>query len=610
MKQATRPARTRTPGRVAAPDDAAFGPAWLRWLPGVRTALAYERGWLRHDLVAGLVLTAVLVPAGIAYAVAAGVPPIAGLYATIFGLLAYALFGPSRVLVLGPDSALVALILGVVLPLSGGEPQRAVALAAMMAVVTGVFCVIAGIARLGFVTELLSKPIRYGYMNGIALTVLVSQLPTLFGFSGGGDDLFGESRAFIEGLREGRLNPVALALGAGTLAAIVLLKRFRRVPAVLLAVVGAAVTVAALDLHTGSAVPVLGALPQGLPGFALPAIRSSDIAPVLMGGVAVALVAFADTSVLSRAYAARTRGASDPNQEMVALGAANLVAGLFQGIPVSASASRTPVAEAAGAKTQLAAVVGAVAVAALLMWAPNLLATLPKAALAAVVIAAALALFEIRDLRRIYRIQRWEFWLSIGCAAGVAALGAIQGIALAIVAAVIEFLWDGWRPHSAVLGRVDGVKGYHDIGRYPDARVVPGLVLFRWDAPLFFANAEFFRDRVLAAVAASPTPVRWLVVGAEPVTSVDVTAADILEELDKTLEAAGIDLCFAEMKDPVKDKLKRFGLFRRLGEQRFFATIGEAVSRYVEAEKVKWVDWEDRPVSRRPRRRSNEGDGP
>ena len=355
---------------------------------------------------------------------------------------------------------------------------------------------------------------------------------------------------------------------------------------------------AALDLSTRAGVPVLGSLPQGLPAFALPMIRSSDVAPVLMAGVAAALISFADTSVLSRAYAAQAGRPADPNQEMVALGAANLAAALFQGIPISASASRTPVAEAAGAKTQLAAVVGAVAVACLLMWGPDLLATLPKAALAAVVIASALSLFEIRDLRRIHRIQRWEFWLSIGCLVGVAVLGPMPGIGLAIVIAVIEFLWDGWRPHSAVLGRVDGVKGYHDIGRYPSARVVPGLVLFRWDAPLFFANAEFFRDRALEAVAASPTPARWLVVGAEPVTSVDVTAADIVEELDQTLHAAGIDLCFAEMKDPVKDKLKRFGLFRRLGEKRFFATIGEAVSSYVEAEGVKWEDWEDRRTGR------------
>jgi MFS superfamily sulfate permease-like transporter len=301
---------------------------------------------------------------------------------------------------------------------------------------------------------------------------------------------------------------------------------------------------------------VLGTLPQGLPGLAWPSIVASDITPVLLGGLAVALVSFADTSVLSRTFAGRTGTFVDPNQEMVGLGAANLAAGLFQGFPISASTSRTPVAEAAGARTQLAGVVGALAVGAMLLSAPDLLHDLPVAALAAVVIASAIGLIEVADLRRIWRIQRWEFWLSIGCLLGVALLGAIPGIGLAIVVAVIEFLWDGWRPHSAVLGRVDGIKGYHDITRHPQARRVPGLVLFRWDAPLFFANAEWFRDRVLDAVADSPTPVRWLVVGAEPITSVDVTSADVLDELDKTLSAAGIDLCFAEMKDPVKDKLE------------------------------------------------------
>ena len=262
--------------------------------------------------------------------------------------------------------------------------------------------------------------------------------------------------------------------------------------------------------------------------------------------------------------------------------------------PISSSSSRTPVAEAAGARTQLAGVVGAIAVALLLVVAPDLLQHLPDSALAAVVIASAIGLIEVTDLRRIYRIQRWEFWLSIVCFVGVAVLGAIPGIGLAIVIAVIEFLWDGWRPHSAVLGRAEGVKGYHDITRYPDARRIPGLVLFRWDAPLFFANAELFQDRVLDAVATSPTPVRWLVVAAEPVTSVDVTAADMLAELDETLHAAGVELCFAEMKDPVKDKLKRFGLFARLGEEVFFPTMGAAVSSYLETHAVDWVDWEDR----------------
>jgi MFS superfamily sulfate permease-like transporter len=339
---------------------------------------------------------------------------------------------------------------------------------------------------------------------------------------------------------------------------------------------------------------VLGSLPQGLPAFAIPWITHADIGPVLIGGLAVALVSFADTSVLSRSYAARTRSYVDPNQEMVGLGAANLAAGFFQGFPISSSSSRTPVAEAAGARTQLAGVVGALSVALLLLVAPDLLQHLPSSALAAVVIASAIGLIEVADLRRIFRIQRWEFWLSIACTVGVAVLGAIPGIGLAIVIAVIEFLWDGWRPHSAVLGRAEGVKGYHDIKRYPDARLIPGLVLFRWDAPLFFANAELFRDRALDAVAASPTPVNWLVVAAEPVTSVDVTAADVLAELDETLHAAGITLCFAEMKDPVKDKLKRFGLLERLAEQTFFPTVGAAVGGYLQTHAVDWIDWEDR----------------
>jgi MFS superfamily sulfate permease-like transporter len=311
-----------------------------------------------------------------------------------------------------------------------------------------------------------------------------------------------------------------------------------------------------------------------------------SLVPILTGGLAVALVSFADTSVLSRSYAARLRTPVDPNQEMVGLGVANIAAGFFQGFPISSSSSRTPVAEAAGARTQLTGVVGAIAIALLLLFAPALLQDLPNTALAAIVIASAVGLIEVSDLRRIYRIQRWEFWLSMTCFAGVAVFGAIPGIVLAIVIAVIEFLWDGWRPHSAVLGHVDQVKGYHDITRYPNARLIPGLVLFRWDAPLFFANAEFFHDRVLDAVASSPTPVRWLVVAAEPVTSIDVTSADAVFELDEQLHAAGIEMCFAEMKDPVKDKLKRFGLFAHFGEQSFFATVEEAVGAYVAAHPV------------------------
>jgi high affinity sulfate transporter 1 len=497
-------------------------------------------------------------------------------------------------LVFGPDSSLAALILAVVLPLSGGDPQRAVALAGMLAVVSGTVCILAGLLRLGFITELLSKPIRYGYMNGIALTVLISQLPKLFGFSIASHGPLRDLWAIVRAVLAEKGNSAAFAVGAGTLAVILLLKGRKRVPGILIAVVGATVAVGLLDLGARAGVSVLGPLPQGLPAFSIPWIGFADLSPILIGGTAIALVSFADTSVLSRVYAARTGLKVDPNQEMVGLGVANLAAGFFQGFPISSSASRTPVAEASGGKTQLTGVVGALAVALLLVVAPNLLRHLPTSALGAVVIASAIGLIEIGDLRRIYRIQRWEFWLSIACTIGVATLGAIAGIGISIVIAVIEFLWDGWRPYSAVLGRVDGLKGYHDLTRHPDAKQIPGLVLFRWDAPIFFANAELFRERVLEALGRAATTVSWLVVAAQPVTSVDVTSADMLAELDEALHASGVELCFAEMKDPVKDKLKRFGLFARLGEAAFFPTIGVAVSSYLETHLVDWLDWEDR----------------
>jgi high affinity sulfate transporter 1 len=589
--------KTTQPGRIDIQTTKLNRGGWVRWFPGLHTLRHYKSSWLRHDLGAGIVLTTMLVPVGIAYAEASGVPGINGLYATIVPLVAYALVGPSRILVLGPDSALAPVILAVVLPLSAGDPQRAVAIGGMMAVVSGIVCVSSGLGRLGFITELLSKPIRYGYMNGIALTVLLSQLPKLLGFPVGAKGPLRQVWAIVQKILEGNTNVAAFAIGTSTLALILLLKGKPRLPGVLIAVVAATVVVAVFHLATRAGVFVLGPLPRGLPLPKLPYVPVDDWTTVLMGGVAVALVSFADTSVLSRTYAARLRMPVDPNQEMVGLGVANLAAAFFQGFPISSSSSRTPVAEAAGARTQLTGVVGAFAIALLLVFAPQLLQDLPHPALAAVVIAAAIGLVEVSDLRRIYRIQRWEFWLSMTCFAGVAVFGAIPGISIAIVIAVIEFLWDGWRPHSAVLGRVERVKGYHDITRYPEARLIPGLVLFRWDAPLFFANAELFHNRVLDAVASSPTPVRWIVIAAEPVTSVDVTAADAIAELDDNLHQANIELCFAEMKDPIKDKLKRFELFTRFGEQTFFATLGEAVNAYLTSHPVDWVDWEDRAKS-------------
>jgi high affinity sulfate transporter 1 len=562
---------------------------WQRWLPGLQVLRNYQIGWLPNDLLAGLVLTAMLVPVGIAYAEASGVPGIYGLYATIVPLLAYALFGPSRILVLGPDSALVAIIIAVVLPLSDGDPLRAIALASGMALVSGLICIGAGLLRLGFITELLSKPIRYGYMNGIALTVLISQTPKLFGISIDSQGPGRDTLALVQDLLHGQGNLYAFAVGAGTLGIILLLKRFERVPGMLIAVVAATCVASLFDLQASHGVKVVGSLPQGLPSFAWPWFDLADLSAVLIGGGAVALVSFADTSVLSRTYAAKTRTVVDPNQEMVGLGAANLATALFQGFPISSSSSRTPVAEAAGARTQLTGVFGALGVALLLVFAPNLLQHLPNSALAAVVIASAIGLFEFKDLRRIYRIQQWEFWLSITCFVGVAILGAVPGIGLAVVIAVIEFLWDGWRPHYAVLGRVDGIRGYHDLSRYPHARRVPGLVLFRWDAPLFFANAELFQTCVLQAIAEASSPVRRIVVAAEPVTSVDVTSADMLIELEQQLRAAGIELRFAELKDPVRDKLLRLEVLEQIGSDIFQPTVGAAVDSYLQEHGVEWT---------------------
>jgi high affinity sulfate transporter 1 len=566
-----------------------------KWVPGVRTLRIYRRSWLPRDLVAGIVLTALLVPAGMGYAEASGLPAIYGLYATIVPLVVYAILGPSRILVLGPDSSLAPLIAAAILPLAVGAPEEAVALAGMLAILSGLLCVLAALARFGFITELLSKPVRYGYMNGIALTVLLSQLPKLFGFSIDAEGVIPEATAFIRGVADGETNTAALIIGLACLLVILGFKRWRpRIPGVLVAVVGATVAVGAFGLAQRYHLSVVGPLPKGLPSFQVPSVSTSNLDALLAGAIGIALVSFADTSVLSRTFAIRGGYRVDPNQELVALGAANVVSGLFQGFSVSSSSSRTPVAEAAGAKTQVTGLVGALAIALMLLFFPNLVRNLPDSALAAVVISAAIGLIEVAGVRKLYRLRRTEFALSIACFLGVAVLGVIEGIFIAVGLALLDFIRRAWRPYDAVLGRVEGLKGYHDVARHPDAKRIPGLVLFRWDAPLFFANAEVFADRLRLAIASSPTPVRWVIVAAEPVTDLDTTAADVLQQLDEELAAEGVDLRFAEMKGPVKDRLKRYALFERFGADHFYPTIGTAVDAYVDEAGIKWVDWEDR----------------
>ncbi|MEY3303967.1 MAG: hypothetical protein RLZZ139_2340 [Cyanobacteriota bacterium] len=584
---------TKPPPNIPSP-LAARPHGLARWMPIIAVLKNYQLPWLLQDIVAGLVLTAILIPAGMGYSEAAGLPAIYGLYATIVPLIAYAIFGPSRILVLGPDSALIPLISATVLPLSNGDPLQAIAIAGVLAILSGIICIVAGLARFGFITELLSKPIRYGYLNGIAVTILIGQLPKIFGFSVSGNTIWEALIGFVQGVQEGKTNTTALAIGLSCLLMILVLKRIApKISGVLVVVVVATIVSSLFDLAQRSGISVVGVLPQGLPMFQVPNIAPIKFDTLFSSALAIALVSYADLSVLSRTFAIRGGYKVDRNQELIALGIANIAAGLFQGFSVSSSASRTPVAEAAGSKTQITGVVGAICLAIVLWFAPMLLRDLPQAALSAVVISAGIAIFEIRGTLRLYQLRRFEFFLSIVCFCGVAILGVIQGIFSAVVLALIAFVWSAWRPHYAVLGRIDGIKGYHDVSRHPEARHIPGLVIFRWDAPLFFANAETFCEQVWQAVMTAPTTTRWVLVAAEPVTDIDLTAADAIAELDKTLCEAHIELCFAEMKGPTKDRLKRYGLFTKIGKDDFFPTIGQAVDMYLEVNKVEWHDWDE-----------------
>ena len=578
-----------------------------RWVPGLRTMREYRRSWLASDLIAGLVLTALLVPVGMGYAQAAGLPPITGLYATIVPLVAYAAFGPSRVMVLGPDSSLAAVIAAVILPLGGDDPEAAVALAGALAILTGLIILVAGIARLGFVTELLSRPVQLGYLYGIAVTILVGQLPRLCGFSIEGRGLLSEIRDFAQGVADGQVNRASLAVGVTGIVVILVLRRlWRTVPGVMVAVLVGIAAVTLFDLDQ-EGVQVLGVLPEGLPTFVFPAVELADLGALFSGALGIALVAVADTTVLSQSLASQRAETVDPNQELRALGAANLATGFFQGFAISSSASRTPVAVAAGARSQLTPLVGAIAIALLLVAAPGALRNLPLPMLAAIVITAALGLIDAPAVRRLYQVRRSEFVLWLAAFLGVALLGVLVGIFVAILLSLADFVRRAWRPHDAVLGREDELKGYHDIDRHPSARRIPGLLLYRFDAPLFFANAGYFRRRVRELVADATHPVRWVVVAAEPITDVDSSAADTLQQLLGELRQEHVTLAFAEVKGPVKDRLQRYGLFDAIGPDRFFPTIGTAVNGYIDATGTTWVDWEERPDPTTPGSPSADG---
>jgi high affinity sulfate transporter 1 len=552
---------------------------------------SYQGRWLAKDAVAGLILTALLVPQGMAYAELAGLPAITGLYTSILCLAGYAVFGPSKILVLGPDSSLGPMIAATILPLVGahGDPARAIALASMLGLLVGAITTLAGLAKLGFVADLLSKPTMIGYMNGLAVTIVVGQLPKLFGFSVEGDGFIKELRGFVDGLSRGETVTAALAVGLFGLFVIAVFQMWiPKIPAVLPAVILSIVAASLFNLDEHG-VSLVGTLPRGFPPFTIPHVRFSDLGLLFAGALGIAVVSLADTISTASSFAARSGEQVDGNREMVGIGAANLAAGLFQGFPVSTSGSRTAVAQQAGAKTQVTGLVGALGITLMLLFVPGLLRNLPQPTLAAVVIAAALSLADVPGTTRLFRQRRAEFALSIAAFLGVTLLGVLPGIAIAVALSIGNVFRRLWWPYETSLGRVPAMSGYHDLRSYPVAERLPGCAIYRFDAPLIFANARTFRDHILALARTEPPP-RWIIVAAEPITDVDTTAADMLEDLDEDLNGRGINLIFAELKDPVREKINRYGLTRTIDPAHFFATLDDAVAAFCRESGAGWVE--------------------
>ncbi len=541
-----------------------------QWVPGLRAVRTYRRQWARSDVIAGIVLAAILVPQGMAYAELAGLPPVTGLYTTIGCLVGYAVFGPSKILVLGPDSSVSPMIFAALVPLVvSGDTHRAIALAGMLAVIVAIIEIGMGVARLGFVADLLSNEVQVGYMNGLALVIIVGQLPKLFGFSTDAEGFGPELKAFFVHL-DSTLG-AALAVGLGVLAILLVLPRFTRtLPAVLVAIVAATAISAILDLHAHG-VPTVGSLPRGIPRPSLPWTKFADIGPLMIAAVGITLVSLADTIATSSSFGARRGEEVDPNQEMIGIGAANLAAGFLQGFAVSTSGSRTAVVEQAGAKTQLASVVGAGIVAVLLLFFNSLLADLPQSALAAVLIGAAFSLLDLRILLRYWRVRKSALALSVIASLGVIVLGVLQGIVIAVALAVAIYFRRGWQPHGAVLGRVDTTGGWHNVERYRDARQLPGIVVYRWEAPLFFANCSSFRTQVRRLVQSDHPS--WVVIQCEAITDIDVSAAQMLEQLDLELNARDVHMAFVEMRTRLQLLVQRYGLFETLDRDQFYPTL-------------------------------------
>jgi high affinity sulfate transporter 1 len=467
--------------------------------------------------------------------------------------------------------------------------MSAIVLAGMLSIMVGLIEIALGLGKLGFVADLLSSEVQVGYLNGLAVTIIVGQLPKLFGFSVDADGLIAETRAFFAGMADQLFNGTAAAIGVVSLVGIILMQRLiPKVPAVLVVVVLASLAVNLFDLQE-EGVKTIGVLPQGFPPLTVPTVPWADVPELFLGAVAIAVVALADTMSTASAFAARRGEQVHGDQEMIGIGAANIAAGFFQGFPVSTSGSRTAVAEQAGSKSQVTGLVGAAVITVVLVFATSLMQYVPQPTLGAIVIAAALSLADIGGTRRLWRQRRMEFWLSIIAVLGVAFLGVLPGIVVAVTLSILNVFRRTWWPHQTELGRTEGTSGLHDVRRHPDAEVLPGLVVYRFDAPLIFANARMFSEAIRGLVT-DGRELRWIVIAAEPVTDVDTTAADMLVDLDEWLNARSVSLAFAEVKDPVREKIQRYELERTIDPAHFYPTLDEAVAAYMAQTGATWQD--------------------
>lgn len=575
--------RGGTPGGRPATARPAAGRGLLRTLlPGPALALAYRREWLRGDLVGGLTVAAYLVPQVMAYATVAGLPPVTGLWASVPAMTIYAVFGSSQRLSVGPESTAALMTAATVGPLAAGDPERYARLAAGLAIVVGLLALVCRVIRLGFVADLLSKPILVGYMAGIALIMIVGQLGNLTGIPVEGGDVFARLVSLLE--RADQVHLGTLLLSAGVLAFLfVVPRRLPLLPAPLLAVLLATAVVSAFGLRERG-ITVVGEIPSGLPPLWLPAL--GDIEELLLPGFGVLLVGYTSNVLTARAFAARRDQRLDANQELLALGVANIGAGALHGFPVSSSGSRTMLGVVSGARTQLYSLVATGAVLAILLFAGPLLAGFPDAALGGLVVYAAIRLIDLPGFRRLAAFRRSELLLALAALVGVLAFGILYGVLLAVGLSVAEMLARVARPHDAILGVVPGLAGMHDIDDYPEAETIPGLVIYRYDSPLFFANAEDFRRRALAAVdrsdAAGDEPTAWFVLNAESNVEVDITALEAVEAVRQELAARGIVFALARVKQDLLVDLEAFGLADAVGRDRIFPTLPTAVAAYHE----------------------------